>query len=158
MEALAPILASRLSGQLDGFLALVGDLEPETLERRPDPGKWSAHENLAHLARVHQVMLARLERILREDQPHLERYRAEDDPQWPAWVRVPPRENLSRLKGLRSDLVAAIRSLSAAELARTGVHPAFGEMSVPAWLEFFLLHEAHHLYLVLVLVAGARKK
>ena len=158
MEGLASTLASRLSGQLAGFLALVGDLEPETLERRPDPGKWSAHENLAHLARHHQVMLARLESILREDQPLLERYRAEDDPQWPAWARVPPGENLSRLKDLRSDLVAVVRTLSAADLARTGLHPAFGEMSVPAWVEFFLLHEAHHLYRVLVLVGGARRK
>jgi hypothetical protein len=155
-------LVSRLTGQLDSFLALSGGQERlellEHLEQGPESGKWSAHENLAHLTRHHQVMLARLERIRREDRPRLDRYRAEEDPEWPALCRVSPSENLATLRKLRSELFAAVQSLSPAEIARTGVHPTFGEMSVAAWLEFFLLHEAHHLYLVFVLVGGARRK
>jgi hypothetical protein len=52
--------------------------------------------------------------------------------------------------------VALVRSLSPAESVRTGLHPAFGEMDVAGWLDFFLLHEAHHLYTALVRVAEAR--
>ena len=37
---------------------------------------------------------------------------------------------------------------------RVGVHPVFGLMTIPLWLEFFLLHEAHHLYVVLHRVRG----
>ncbi len=35
--------------------------------------------------------------------------------------------------------------------ARTGVHPTLGELPIPLWIEFFLLHEAHHLYVVMTL-------
>ncbi|PYX99012.1 MAG: hypothetical protein DMG63_10280 [Acidobacteria bacterium] len=45
--------------------------------------------------------------------------------------------------------VRQLSSLSDEQLARTGIHPVLGEMDVPLWLEFFLLHEAHHLYAIL---------
>ena len=35
---------------------------------------------------------------------------------------------------------------------------AFGAMSVPAWLDFFLLHEAHHLYVAMGGLAEARHR
>jgi len=38
------------------------------------------------------------------------------------------------------------------------VDPAFGEMSVAGWLDFFLLHEAHHLYTALVRVGEASRR
>jgi hypothetical protein len=44
--------------------------------------------------------------------------------------------------------------LTEEDFARTGVHPKFGAMSLSLWLEFFLVHEAHHLYVVLQLVRG----
>ena len=47
---------------------------------KPVSGKWSAHEQLAHLARYHQVFLQRIDRILSEQAPEFPRYRAEYDP------------------------------------------------------------------------------
>jgi hypothetical protein len=55
---------------------------------------------------------------------------------------------------MRAKLMARLRSLTAEDFERTGVHPRFGEMSLSLWLEFFLVHEAHHLYAVLQLVRG----
>ena len=48
--------------------------------------------------------------------------------------------------------MARLRSLSTDDFERTGIHPKFGAMSLSLWLEFFLVHEAHHLYIVLQLV------
>ena len=48
--------------------------------------------------------------------------------------------------------MARLRSLSEEDFQRTGIHPKFGEMNLSLWLEFFLVHEAHHLYVVLQLV------
>jgi hypothetical protein len=48
--------------------------------------------------------------------------------------------------------MARLLSLSEEDFERTGVHPKFGEMTLSQWLEFFLVHEAHHLYVVLQLV------
>jgi uncharacterized damage-inducible protein DinB len=60
---------------------LFGGRSPEAITRRPASGKWSAHENLAHLARIHEVYLDRIRRILSEKRPLLNRYKAEEDPE-----------------------------------------------------------------------------
>ena len=55
----------RCETQLQDFLAeTLRDVSTETLSVVKVPGKWSAHENLAHLARYHQVFLQRIDRIL----------------------------------------------------------------------------------------------
>lgn len=138
----------RLRTQLDSLNFILRDASQQTIDRRPPSGKWSARENLAHLARYHEVFLERLRRILEEHGPQFSRYRAEDDPQWPEWTALPAAEVLARLRSLRAQLIDRIHHLSPDQAARTGTHPTFGKMTVPEWIEFFLLHEAHHLYIV----------
>lgn len=143
----------RCETQLQDFLdTALQDVPLETLSASVVPGKWSAHDQLAHLARYHQVFLQRIERILAEQSPEFPHYRAEDDPEWPAWSGLPTPRLLVRISSMRAKLMARLRSLSEEEFERTGVHPKFGEMPLSLWLEFFLVHEAHHLYMVLQLV------
>jgi len=124
----------------------------ESLSAHAVPGKWSAHEQLAHLARYHQIFLQRIDRMLTEQAPAFDRYRAEDDPEWPAWTSLPTPQLLVRISSMRAKLMARLRSLPDEDFERTGIHPKFGEMSLSLWLEFFLVHEAHHLYAALQLV------
>jgi hypothetical protein len=143
----------RCETQLQDFLAIALDgVCVESLNANTVPGKWSAHEQLAHLARYHQVFLERIDCILNEQAPVLGRYRAEQDPEWRKWQEMPATQVLANLSSLRTKLMARLRSLSEQDFERTGVHPKFGEMSLSLWLEFFLVHEAHHLYVVLQLV------
>jgi RimJ/RimL family protein N-acetyltransferase/GNAT superfamily N-acetyltransferase len=144
-----PSARARLATQLEGLALLLGDAGAEAL-RRPSPsGKWSAHDNLAHIARQHEVFLERVRRILAEDAPALPQYRAEDDAAWPAWRALSTEEVRGRLHALRAELLRVVERLSPAELGRSGVHSRFGALSLAAWLEFFLVHEAHHLYTIL---------
>ena len=145
-------LEARLLLQVDALSFCMRDMAPEVWKRRPVTGKWSAHENLAHLARYHEVFLERLQRILKEDRPTLPRYRAEEDEKWPGWAAESPTAVLSELQRLRKQLIETVSNLSSEHSKRTAIHPVFGEMSVSRWLEFFLLHEAHHLYVVWKLI------
>ncbi|MGH7264614.1 MAG: DinB family protein, partial [Candidatus Rokuibacteriota bacterium] len=77
---LSSTTALRLKSQLDALPLILAGAAPDALARRPAPGEWSAQENLAHLARHHDVFLTRLRRVLVEDAPDLGRYRAEEDP------------------------------------------------------------------------------
>lgn len=142
-------LLARLRGQLADLPFVLAGASEEKLKRRPPSGKWSAHEHLAHLARYHEVFRERLERIRNEDRPRFARYRAEEDSGWPGWPERDGDELRRRLQESRGDLVALFERLPAAELRRIGIHPVFGEMSVPEWTQFFLLHEAQHLYVIL---------
>jgi hypothetical protein len=147
---------ARCESQLRDFLQQVIPFEAlNVLSRRMIEGKWSALENLAHLGRYHEVFLERLERMLREPNPSLPRYRAEDDSMWETWRNLPPAEVLARLSSLRTKLIDRLRSLRKEDFDKTGVHPKFGKMAISLWLEFFLVHEGHHLYLVLQQVRTA---
>jgi DinB superfamily len=147
--------ALRLRTQLDVLPLLFDGVAPAAVGWRPAPGKWSAREQLAHLARHHEVTGERLRRILGEHEPVLQRYRAEDDPDWPRWAALPLAEIRAELATRRPALVAAVAAVPPADLARRGVHAVLGPLPVPLWLEFFLLHEAHHLFGILQLLRTA---
>jgi uncharacterized damage-inducible protein DinB len=143
---------TRLRTQLDCLPILFSGVPEGTLDNRPIAGKWSAREHLAHLARYQEMFFSRMQRIRSEDCPPLPRYRAEDDAEWPQWMLLPTAGILSSLRTLRAQLVSEVDHLSAAEFSRIGIHPKFGEMTLGQWLEFFLLHEAHHLLAVMQLI------
>jgi uncharacterized damage-inducible protein DinB len=148
---------ARLETQLEALGVVLARATPALLDWRPASGDWSARENLAHLARHCTVFLQRLERIVHEDNPRLGRYRAEDDPDWPQWSALPGDEVLRRLTDARQRLIAWVAALSSDQMERSGLHPSFGAMTILQWLEFFLLHEAHHLYTAMSRIAEAKR-
>jgi hypothetical protein len=140
----------RCETQLRDFLEeVLRGVPPHFLSQYVIPGKWSALENLAHLARYHEVFQERLDQILLTTSPIFSRYRAEEDPEWEAWRTLPPTDVLAKLSSLRGQLLAKLKALHGTDFSRTAIHPKFGEMTISLWLEFFLVHEAHHLYLLL---------
>jgi uncharacterized damage-inducible protein DinB len=139
----------RLKTQLASVEILFAGASPERIDRRPASGKWSARENLAHIGRYHEIFLERLHRILAETSPQFARYRAEEDPGWQEWAPKPLEVVRSQLSALRLKLIERIAGLQASDYTRVGIHSAFGEMTLSLWLEFFLVHEAHHLYVIL---------
>ena len=150
------VVRARLSTQLDSLSPMIAGLGAVELSRAPDNGKWTIHQHVAHLVRHHEIMLGRIERIRTEVSPSLDRYKAELDAAWPAMAARSTEAILELLHSLRRDLVAIADSLSADEWARVGIHPVLGRMNLVEWLDFFLLHEAHHLYAVRLL-AGPRR-
>ena len=139
----------RLKTQLASVDVLFAGASPERIDRRPASGKWSARENLAHIGRYHEIFLERLRRILVETSPQFARYRAEEDPGWQEWASKPLEVVRSQLTALRLKLIDRIAGLQASDYTRVGIHSSFEEMTLSLWLEFFLVHEAHHLYVIL---------
>ena len=148
---------SRLRHQHETIQELTGTLFEQQLRQRIDPAKWSAFDNIAHLAGYHPVFLLRVQRILDEHNPGFQRYVAESDPEFPGYLQ----QSLPRLLGsIRSDrqtLITLLEGINEADWQRTGQHPRYGRMALTQWLEFFLLHEAHHLYTIFMLVQDLRR-
>lgn len=142
--------SARLCDQLSNFQALFSHVMQQSWEEKPGPTKWSARENLAHLGRYHEILLHRVRRILKEDRPQFTRYRAERDEQWLSWSSLSVQLVQERIGKLRSELMELLGTLTEPQLQKTGSHPILGELTVIQWLEFFLLHEAHHLYAILL--------
>jgi len=141
-------LLQRFNSQLGDFTKVMGKVDLNSLSVRLVVDKWSAKEQLAHLGRYQEVFQGRLNEILRGDVPRFERYRAEDDPKWPEWAQRPAETVVPELWIQRWMLSDRLGSLKKDDWKKTGIHPVFGEMDLALWVEFFLLHEAHHLYQV----------
>jgi len=143
---LRPGQLERLKLQPLALYALLEGVPEAILAGHPLLEKWSALENIAHLARYHQVFSSRLEQMLSTPGQPLVRYKAENDPDWPRWQALNSRAVLGEFRRLRADLQAKLEALSDEQLAHTGLHPVFGLLDVPTMLEMLLLHEGHHLY------------
>lgn len=155
LEPMNPSTLTRLGKQLDCLPEVLGSATADAMHNHPASGKWSAHENLAHLVRVQEVMLSRMERILGEDSPRLDRYDAQSDPDWPSRAALSTDQVLDQLLATRARLIAKVEKLSPEEWGRIGVHGRMGAMPLATWLEFFLVHEAHHLYMIFLRSRGA---
>ncbi|MGC1782506.1 MAG: DinB family protein [Acidobacteriaceae bacterium] len=136
----------RLTDQFRSLEFILHRFDRTAFDRLPSNGKWSARQHLAHLARYHEIFQERLTRILEEECPRFDRYKAEGDAKWPEWESLSSDAVLSRLRQSRAELIGRLEQLPADAYLRAGVHPAFGPMTLTDWLEFFLVHEGHHMY------------
>lgn len=139
---------TRLENQYESLLLFLSGLKEQELKKRPSPEKWSIYEHLAHLARYQEIFEDRIYIILNENDPVFERYVAEKDPAFQEWFVYNTSEIMGNYVMQRQTLHELISNLPAQQFLRKGIHPKFGIMSIHNWLEFFLLHEAHHLYAI----------
>jgi hypothetical protein len=146
MEASASIL-SRLRTQLTGLPALLDGVPRRAFDSRA-ADKWSVTENIAHLGRYHEVSIERIHEILTSSEPTIPAYHSDADPEWPAWQRRSFEEAMQRLHAARATLIGIIEALSPEQWTRRGKHTRYGPLSLRAWLELFLAHEGHHLYVI----------
>jgi hypothetical protein len=143
-------IGMRLKNQIDSLEWVLGGLPEEQLRRRWYSEQWSAFENIAHLGRHHEISIERIRQIAANEQPTLQRYKAEEDSGWPTWQRKSLKQTLDLLRARRVELIQFVTNLSPDQISCTGTHPTFGTISVIRYLDFFLMHEAHHLYVALV--------
>jgi hypothetical protein len=137
-------------------------ISPDVLRYPVNPGKWSAFENVAHLAAYQPVFIDRLERLGREASPAFGRYVADIDPQFHRCLTRSPAELFDIIDSDRALICSTLLhspldSGGEGFLEKTGTHPLFGLLTVPQWTEFFLLHEAHHLFTIFRLVQELRR-
>lgn len=147
----------RLRYQHRTVAELVSPFTEEQLRLPVNPGKWSALENVAHLAAYQPVFLERIDMIQQQEEPGFGRYVAENDPNFPVMVRQPLSKILDYLVECRARIVQKLESLDEARLKRVGIHLRYGRMDLISWTEFFLLHEAHHLFTIFMLTTELRK-
>ncbi|GAA0550794.1 DinB family protein [Chitinophaga japonensis] len=143
-----PSLSERLHTQHQALPQLIQPLTQEQLLQQPRPGTWSIQENLAHLVSYQPQFLSRLHRILDTPDPLFERYVGDEDPVFLYWRRQSADTLLHELEADRQQIIALLQGLRPEQLQRTGTHMHYGRLTVQDWTEFFLLHEAHHLFTI----------
>ena len=155
---LSSSINTRLEYQYKTIFELFEGLSDASIRLRVWPDKWSAFENVVHLVTYQHVFLARMEKILNSDTPFFERYFPDTDPLFVENCEKTSHDIIKDLLQTRKKIGARLHDLSDDQLRRIGVHPLFGQLTVLQWTEFFLLHEAHHLYTLFKLTCELRKQ
>jgi hypothetical protein len=139
-------ITSRLQFQHETVEELIKGYSEEQLRTRVVHDKWSSFENTAHLVRYQLVFQQRIERILVENIPEFERYAAENDSAFDGYLQQSLQQLLQSLYSVRKQIYQQLQGLTNDQLTMSGRHPKYGNLSLVQWTEFFLLHEAHHLF------------
>ncbi|MBL8826442.1 MAG: DinB family protein [Planctomycetaceae bacterium] len=122
----------------------VTGLTREQLLARPIPGKWSTLEVVAHLADFEIVGCDRLAAVIAEDEPMLP---GRDEQRYAARLGYAARdleEQLRLIEACRANLLRVMRSLTAADWQRRGIHTEAGPLTLEQLLERVVRHVEHH--------------
>ena len=151
-------VSTRLQYQHKSLLDIIDGLTDEQIRRQVIPGKWSIFENIVHLQTYQHIFIHRMRQILEGNNPLFERYTAEADPLFLDNCHLSSRQIMQDLLTTRKETAAGILCFQDTDLDKTGIHPVYGTMNLLHWLNFFLLHEAHHLFTIFKLAALVQNK
>lgn len=151
-------VSTRLQYQHKSLVDIIDGLSDEQIRRPVIAGKWSIFENMVHLQTYQHTFVKRIKEILEGTNPSFSRYTAEGDPLFHDNCEKSTREIMQDMLHIRKEMAAGILSFPETDLEKTGNHPAFGQMTLLQWLNFFLLHEAHHLFTIFKLTAELKKE
>lgn len=143
---LSSSIATRLHYQHKSIVDMIDGLSDEMVRRQVITGKWSVFENLVHLQTYQHTFLTRMRELAAGNNPVFARYTAEADPLFHDNCSKSIREIIKDLLSIRKNMLGELSALGELDLVKTAVHPVFGKMDLAQWLDFFLLHEAHHMF------------
>lgn len=151
-------VSTRLQYQHKSLLDILEGLSDEQIRRQVNPGKWSIFENIVHLQTYQHLFITRIRLILQGNTPSFTPYTAEADPLFHDNCSKPSREIIQDLFAIRKEMTSDILSFKETDFDKEAIHSAYGKMNLLLWLNFFLLHEAHHLFAIFKMASQLKKK
>ena len=123
---------------------LLRDAPPGRWVARPRPGTWAPVEVLAHLADTELFHGTRLRLMITGERPFLQPFEGAVLAERVRYLQWPPHLALERFRTRRAETLDLLSSCSAEDLARGGVHPVRGEISVADLVALMLAHDTDH--------------
>lgn len=156
METEKETLLRELRDAPEAFALLFARADEAALHHRPAEGEWSAVEVVGHLGDLDAFnRTERFNAILMQDRPELPVYEPDARVAAADYQALTGTEVLDFFKRERDLILALLEGLRPVELARTGIHPRFGERSL---LQFADMrnHDRTHLDQVTAAIASAQ--
>lgn len=131
---------------------LLNNINKNMFVTKPENGKWSVFENIAHLGRYNEIFLGRMEEVQHKNNPSFDSYVADNEEGFIKWSSKSFDLVVADFYSSRETVIKFFDSLSEDKLKRVGTHSKFGELTTLEWLQFYLLHESHHLFTIFKLI------
>ena len=125
--------------------ALIKNVSPSKLRKRPAPDKWSVTEILAHLGDAEIVIAWRIRSILGAPGTPIQAY---DQDAWVAAGRYSernPRQCLEVFRVVREANLLVLKSLKPEQWKHHGMHSERGEETIERILHMMAGHDLNHL-------------
>ena len=123
---------------------LVRSQAAEVLRQKPAPGKWSAAEILAHLADAEMVVGFRVRLILGEPGVTIQAFDQDEWAKFSHYDQMAAAESLERFTVNRRENVRLLRSLTAEQWQRHGMHSERGPETVEKMVKMWAGHDLNH--------------
>lgn len=132
-------------------------LTPKQLRWRPEPGKWSIAEIMAHLADVEIVASWRMRSIIGSDGITIQPF---DQDVWASvfqYQKREPKQSLEIFSVLRENNLAMLRALPPEAWERHGMHLERGKETITHLSRMFAGHDTNHISQIERIVAQLKK-
>lgn len=137
---------------------LIRGLTPAQLRKRPQPGKWSIAEILAHLADTELVAGYRIRKMVSASGCAITGF---DQDTWARdgnYLRRDPRRSLATFQAIRANNLDFYRGLSSEQRSHYGMHSERGKETVGDTIRMFGGHDINHLRQVEAIRKDLKKK
>ena len=149
-------ISTRIQYQHKSLLELIDGLSDEQIRMAVLPGKWSIFEQIVHLETYQHLFIHRIRQMQEQSGVAFQTYNAEADPLFHEHLSKSSREIIQDLLTTRKEMASGIEKFDDKDLEKKAYHSVYGGMNMISWLNFFLLHEAHHLFAIFKLAASIR--
>ncbi len=124
---------------------LIKRLNRKQLARRPEPGKWSIAEILAHLADTELVAGWRMRLILGNNGTSIQAFDQEVWAKTFNYARHDPKMSLETFRVLRENNLALLKSVPKSLWENYGMHQERGKETITHIVRMFAGHDLNHL-------------
>jgi hypothetical protein len=137
-------IISELQKNANGFYYVATTIHEPQISRRPEADRWSVKEILCHLVDIQQVGLARIERMVAEDNPPVELYDEDTENEERNHRRDDMQQYLSVFLLGRVFVLATLHKGGGGVWQRRGQHPSRKDFTIEFILNDMLDHERKH--------------
>ena len=137
---------------------LVKSLSKKQMRRRPEPGKWSIAEILAHLADTEIVCSWRMRLILGHDGTPIQGF---DQDAWAttfSYADADPKEALKVFRVLRENNLSMLKSIPKKLWEHHGMHSERGKETITHIVRLYAGHDLNHMRQVEKIAKNGRGK
>jgi uncharacterized damage-inducible protein DinB len=140
----------------DKLAAVIKSLDRNQLSARPEPGRWSIAEILAHLADTELVISWRIRQTLSSNGTTIQAY---DQDVWAKTFKYEdrdPQASLNTFRMLRDNNLALLNTVPKDLLENYGLHQERGKEPVTHVIRMVAGHDVNHLQQIERIVKGPR--
>jgi uncharacterized damage-inducible protein DinB len=139
-------ISERLDSSRRAVLDAISGMSEQEFRARAAPGEWSVAEVLAHVLATERILTERARNALTQDGYVATRVTEEEpDEQAKSMAkRLPVPQILHGMLAQRRDTLRLLAPLTPESLARTFLHPRFGERNVAGLFQHLADHDEEH--------------